>query len=321
MTDPEFADATYVEPITVETLEKVIAIERPDAVLPTLGGQTALNAAVALHERACCAVQRGADRGQNRRDQGGRGPRAVQGDRHRPRRRGPGQPDLPRSGRMHPVTQDSATRSSSGRPTRSAASDPASRETRQTCAASPGPGWTRAPPRGAARAEHPGVEGVRARAHAGRQGQRGRGVLDREHRPDGRAHRRFGHRRPGHDPHRPRVPADARYGDRHHARGRRGHRRLQHPVRRRAAQRPDGRDRDEPAGLAEAARWPPRPPASRSRRSPRGWPSATPWTRSRTTSPARPRPASSPRSTTWWSRCRGSRSRSSPAPTPRSPPT
>jgi carbamoyl-phosphate synthase large subunit len=51
MTDPEFADATYVEPITAETLEKVIAIQRPDAVLPTLGGQTALNAAVALYDR------------------------------------------------------------------------------------------------------------------------------------------------------------------------------------------------------------------------------------------------------------------------------
>ena len=50
MTDPEFADATYVEPITPEVLAKVIAKERPDAVLPTLGGQTALNAAVALHE-------------------------------------------------------------------------------------------------------------------------------------------------------------------------------------------------------------------------------------------------------------------------------
>jgi carbamoyl-phosphate synthase large subunit len=49
MTDPEFADATYIEPITPGTLEKVIAIQRPDAVLPTLGGQTALNAAVALH--------------------------------------------------------------------------------------------------------------------------------------------------------------------------------------------------------------------------------------------------------------------------------
>ncbi|GII53878.1 carbamoyl-phosphate synthase large chain [Planotetraspora thailandica] len=50
MTDPEFADATYVEPITPDIVEKIIAKERPDALLPTLGGQTALNAAVALHE-------------------------------------------------------------------------------------------------------------------------------------------------------------------------------------------------------------------------------------------------------------------------------
>jgi carbamoyl-phosphate synthase large subunit len=55
MTDPEFADATYVEPITADALEKVIAAERPDAVLPTLGGQTALNAAVALHESGTLA--------------------------------------------------------------------------------------------------------------------------------------------------------------------------------------------------------------------------------------------------------------------------
>jgi carbamoyl-phosphate synthase large subunit len=51
MTDPEFADATYVEPITPEFVEQVIEKERPDALLPTLGGQTALNAAIALHER------------------------------------------------------------------------------------------------------------------------------------------------------------------------------------------------------------------------------------------------------------------------------
>ena len=50
MTDPDFADATYVEPITPEMIEKIIAKERPDALLPTLGGQTALNAAVDLHE-------------------------------------------------------------------------------------------------------------------------------------------------------------------------------------------------------------------------------------------------------------------------------
>ena len=49
MTDPEFADATYVEPITPDVVERIIAKERPDALLPTLGGQTALNTAMALH--------------------------------------------------------------------------------------------------------------------------------------------------------------------------------------------------------------------------------------------------------------------------------
>src|SRR5580658_310220 len=43
MTDPEFADVTYIEPLTPECLEKIIARERPDALLPTLGGQTGLN--------------------------------------------------------------------------------------------------------------------------------------------------------------------------------------------------------------------------------------------------------------------------------------
>ena len=50
MTDPEFADATYVEPITPYYVECIIAKERPDAILPTMGGQTALNIAVALAE-------------------------------------------------------------------------------------------------------------------------------------------------------------------------------------------------------------------------------------------------------------------------------
>ena len=75
MTDPEFADATYIEPITPEVLERVIEREHPDALLATLGGQTALNAAVALHERGVLAregveligasidaIQRGEDR-------------------------------------------------------------------------------------------------------------------------------------------------------------------------------------------------------------------------------------------------------------------
>ncbi|CAM4005770.1 carbamoyl-phosphate synthase large subunit [Smaragdicoccus niigatensis] len=75
MTDPEFADATYIEPITWEFVEKVIEKERPDAILATLGGQTALNTAVALYEHGVLekygvemiganfeAIQRGEDR-------------------------------------------------------------------------------------------------------------------------------------------------------------------------------------------------------------------------------------------------------------------
>jgi carbamoyl-phosphate synthase large subunit len=51
MTDPEFADATYIEPLTADFLEKIVERERPDALLPTLGGQTALNLAVELSEK------------------------------------------------------------------------------------------------------------------------------------------------------------------------------------------------------------------------------------------------------------------------------
>jgi carbamoyl-phosphate synthase large subunit len=50
MTDPEFADVTYIEPLTVDALEKIISKERPDALLPTLGGQTGLNLSMELHE-------------------------------------------------------------------------------------------------------------------------------------------------------------------------------------------------------------------------------------------------------------------------------
>ncbi|CAM8633026.1 carbamoyl phosphate synthase large subunit [Candidatus Planktophila versatilis] len=55
MTDPEFADATYIEPITPEFIERIIAKERPDAVLATLGGQTALNAAIGLFQAGTLA--------------------------------------------------------------------------------------------------------------------------------------------------------------------------------------------------------------------------------------------------------------------------
>src|SRR5688500_18469659 len=51
MTDPEFADATYIEPLVPEIVEKILERERPDAVLPTVGGQTGINLALALDER------------------------------------------------------------------------------------------------------------------------------------------------------------------------------------------------------------------------------------------------------------------------------
>ncbi|TQL47976.1 carbamoyl-phosphate synthase large subunit [Homoserinimonas aerilata] len=75
MTDPDFADATYVEPITWQVIESIIQKEKPDAILPTLGGQTALNAAIELHEHGILekygveliganfeAIQKGEDR-------------------------------------------------------------------------------------------------------------------------------------------------------------------------------------------------------------------------------------------------------------------
>src|SRR5258706_1133828 len=55
MTDPEFADATYIEPLTVEMVEQIIQIEKPDAVLPTVGGQTGLNLAMDLHKAGVLA--------------------------------------------------------------------------------------------------------------------------------------------------------------------------------------------------------------------------------------------------------------------------
>ncbi|MFN7713750.1 MAG: carbamoyl phosphate synthase large subunit, partial [Curvibacter sp.] len=51
MTDPETADATYIEPITVGALTKILEAERPDAILPTLGGQTGLNTGLALYDQ------------------------------------------------------------------------------------------------------------------------------------------------------------------------------------------------------------------------------------------------------------------------------
>jgi hypothetical protein len=78
MTDPGFADRTYIEPLTEEALTAIIRRERPDALLPTMGGQTALNLAVKLRKRRPEALPGGDDRRDGGGDPPGGGPRAVQ---------------------------------------------------------------------------------------------------------------------------------------------------------------------------------------------------------------------------------------------------
>ena len=91
MTDPEFADRTYIEPVTPEFVELILEKERPDAILPTMGGQTALNVAMALARvRRAREVRRRADRRDGARDRDRRRPQAVRRSdgTHRPRGRG-----------------------------------------------------------------------------------------------------------------------------------------------------------------------------------------------------------------------------------------
>src|SRR2546430_16556327 len=103
MTDPELADRTYIEPITLDVIEQVIQRERPDALLPTMGGQIALNAAVGLAEQGILkkygveligAGQEGNRRPENRGESNQRlvpnGPPTPAGAAARPRRGGRG---------------------------------------------------------------------------------------------------------------------------------------------------------------------------------------------------------------------------------------
>ena len=89
MTDPELADATYVEPLTPDFLERIIDRERPDAILPTVGGQTAINLALALAEKGVLEKRNvPAHRRQRAVDAAGRGPGPLQEGDARDRRRG-----------------------------------------------------------------------------------------------------------------------------------------------------------------------------------------------------------------------------------------
>ena len=234
MTDPEFATATYIEPLTPETVAAVIERERPDALLGDARrpdrAEPRQGAARGRHARA---LRRRADRRRLRRDPARRGPRAVPRDDGRGR---PARPALgdraPRSRRPSGVIDDI------GLPlivrpafTLGGHGGGIARTPRRV---------QRARLRGAQREpDQPGAAGavaarlgrVRARGDARPQRQRARRVLDREHRPDGRAHRRQRHGRAAADAHGRRVPGAARPGAGGDPRGRRRDRRVQHPVR------------------------------------------------------------------------------------------
>ena len=246
MTDPELADQTYVEPLTPEVVEAIIEKERPDAVLPTVGGQTALNLAVALHERGILAkygvkligasieaikvaedrlLFRNAMSGDRRRDareRRGQVARRGAGDRGHRGLSGHHPPVVHagRRGRRHRLQHRGVPRA--GRP-----------------GPGPEPG-ARDPGRGVGHR----LEGVRARGDARRRRQLRGHLLDREHRPDGRPHRRLDHGGARADADRQGIPAHARHGAAHH-----------HAA---SASRPAARTSSSPSTPTTAASWPSR---------------------------------------------------------------
>ena len=253
MTDPEFADATYIEPLLPGPVAQVIERERPDALLGTLGGQTALNLSKALHddgtlerfgveliganyEAIACAEDRDLFR------EAMAGGRAADAARARSRRRSRRRERALAELGLPCIVRPAFTLG--GRGGGIARSE---EEFERIVAARPRGLADRA---GAARRVGDRLGRVRARGDARPRRQRRDRLLDRERRPDGRAHRRLGHRRAAADAHRPPLPAAARPGDRGDPRGRRRDGRLERAVRGQPRDRGDPRDRDEPARLA-----------------------------------------------------------------------
>ena len=250
MTDPEWADATYIEPLDLETVTEVIAAERPGRAAPHARrpdrAQPRRRAARGRRARASTASSCSA-----RASTRSAAPRTGSPSARRWSRPGCRCP-CPRSSRpgaRHPghvrCRRSSAPRS------RSAAAAAASRgraeELEARIAARPRGEPGRA---GARRGVARGLAGVRARGDVRSRGQLRRRLLDREPRPDGRAHRRLVDGRAAADAARRRVPAAARGGVRVRARRRRRDRRRERAVRLRAGDARAARDRDEPARVA-----------------------------------------------------------------------
>ncbi|WDT75955.1 MAG: hypothetical protein MPW16_01685 [Candidatus Manganitrophus sp.] len=216
MTDPEVADRTYIEPITVEVLQEIIENERPDALLPTMGGQTALNCALALDEHGVLeqygveligakhdAIDMAEDREPFK--------RAIEkagldyAKRGRARNREEALAVLAEIG-FPSIIRPSFTLGGTG------GGIAYNREEFESCVeARP---FKQPDPRGADRGIAARLEGVRDGGGARPPRQLHHHLLDREPRPDGRAHRRFDHRRAGADPDRQGIPDHARRLDR-----------------------------------------------------------------------------------------------------------
>ena len=257
MTDPDMADRTYIEPITPEIVAKIIAKERDAipggfALLPTMGGQTALNCALSLRKMGVLekygvemigataeAIDKAEDRELFREAMtriGLKTPRSHQvktlsqalaaARRHRPARDHPPELHHGRDGRGHRLHKKRIDRDRRARHRRFADR------------------------RGPDRGERARLERVRDGGGARQKGQLHHHLLDREHRPDGRAYRRFDHRRARADPDRQGIPGHARRLDRGSARDRGRDRRLERAICHQSGRRAHGGDRDEPARLA-----------------------------------------------------------------------
>ena len=233
MTDPELADRTYVEPLTPEALEKIIERERPDAMLPTVGGQTALNLAVQLDELGILkkynveligaqipAIKVAEDRLLFRDAMKEIGVAVPESGVAKSLDGSAGDGGADRLPGHHPPVVHH------GRRRRRHCLQPRRVQGDRRPRPAPQPG-----PRDSRRGIGDRLERVRARGDARLRRQLRRHLLDREHRSDGRAHRRQHHRGAGADADRQGIPADARRRAAHHPPGRRRNRRLQHPVR------------------------------------------------------------------------------------------
>ena len=193
MTDPDFADRTYIEPITTDIVEKIIQKERPDVLLPTLGGQTALNLAIDLAERGILdrygvemigakleSIKKAEDR-----------------DLFKEAMRKAGL-DLPRSGYARSMRDAMRIQKRLNFPVIIRAIAHPRRQRRQFCLWAgrlqrrcPGGSQHLTGTRSLDRRVRPRLEGVRAGGDARSQRQRGDHLLHRKFRSDGRSHRRL----------------------------------------------------------------------------------------------------------------------------------